>query len=93
MVKGVNKTVIEINNTGSKVFDRIVFYVSPQYGNLSTKNLNRAVRDFTLQMDGRSSGLGYNTIRQRRIARRRMIIAAVATVVVLSCVVTLILVL
>ena len=29
MVKGVNKTVIEVNNTGSKVFDRIVFYVSP----------------------------------------------------------------
>ena len=26
MVKGVNKTVIEVNNTGSKVFDRIVFY-------------------------------------------------------------------
>ena len=35
MVKGVNKTVIEVNNTGSKIFEKIVFYVSPQYGNLN----------------------------------------------------------
>ena len=39
MVKGVNKTIIEVNNTGSKFFEKIVFYVTPQYGNLST-NLN-----------------------------------------------------
>lgn len=93
MVKGVNKTVIEINNTGSKVFDRIVFYVSPQYGNLSTKNLNRAVREFTLQIDGRAGGLRYKTIRQRRIARRRIIVAAIASAIVLASVLTMIFVL
>ena len=31
MVKGVNKTVIEINETGSKYFERVVFFVSPEY--------------------------------------------------------------
>ena len=27
MVKGVNKRVIEVNNTGNKFFEKIVFYV------------------------------------------------------------------
>ncbi len=31
MVKGVNKTVIEINNTGSKYFDRVILFVNPSY--------------------------------------------------------------
>ena len=76
MVKGVNKTVIEVNNTGSKVFDRIVFYVSPACSNLSAKNLNRAVRNFTFQLDERA-GRGYGrTLRQRHILRRRVIIAS-----------------
>lgn len=45
MVKGVNKTVIEVNDTGSKMFEKIVFYVSPQYGNMSPANLSRAADD------------------------------------------------
>lgn len=51
MVKGVNKTVIEINNTGSRVFEKIVFYVTPQYGNLSPKRLQKATSDFLLRLD------------------------------------------
>ncbi len=76
MVKGVNKTIIEVNNTGSKVFDRIVFYVSPACSNLSAKNLNRAMKNFTFQLDDRA-GRGYKrTLRQRHILRRRLIIAS-----------------
>lgn len=31
MVKGVNKTIIEINNTGSKYFDRVLLFVNPAH--------------------------------------------------------------
>ncbi len=75
MVKGVNKTVIEVNNTGSKVFDRIVFYVSPACSNLSAKNLNRAIKSFTFQLDERA-GKGYKTLRHQRIMRRRALMGA-----------------
>ncbi len=51
MVKGVNKTVIEVNNTGSKYFEKIVFYVTPQYGNLSAKQLKRAASTFSFNFD------------------------------------------
>ena len=74
MVKGVNKTVIEVNNTGSKVFDRIVFYVTAQYGNLSAKELLKATESFTFQFDKRS-GRGYRRLR-RRMLRKRIILCA-----------------
>ena len=88
MVKGVNKTIIEVNNTGSKVFDRIVFYVSPACSNLSAKNLNRAIKNFTFQLDERA-GRGYKTLRQQRIMRRRVLIAAVVGSVMAAVCITL----
>lgn len=69
MVKGVNKTVIEVNNTGSKIFDRIVFYVTAQYGNLSAKELLKATEQFTFQFDKRS-GRGYEKLRRRMMRKR-----------------------
>lgn len=87
MVKGVNKTVIEVNNTGSKVFDRIVFYVNPTCSNLSAKTLRKAVQGFTFQLDERA-GRGYTALRKRYLNKRRMLYAlsavaalAVATVI------------
>ncbi len=47
MVKGVSKTIIEVNNTGSKLFEKIVFYVTPEYGNLSAKQLKKAASSFS----------------------------------------------
>ena len=69
MVQGVNKTVIEVNNTGSKVFDRIVFYVTAQYGNLSARELLKATESFTFQFDKRS-GRGYKLLRRRMLRKR-----------------------
>ncbi|MBQ5900322.1 MAG: hypothetical protein IIW86_00525, partial [Clostridia bacterium] len=46
MVKGVNKTVIEINETGSKYFERVVFFVSPEYSFMSQNKLETKVIDY-----------------------------------------------
>lgn len=92
MVKGVNKTVIEVNNTGSKVFDRIVFYVSPSCSNLSHKNLNRAIKNFTFDFDARA-GRGYHSLRKRMLLRRRIIVGAVIAAVLLISGITLMLIL
>lgn len=78
MVKGVNKTVIEVNNTGSKFFEKIVFYVTPQYGNLSTKQLLRETDNFTFNFAERADR-GYKTLR-RRMKRKRMLYLAGALV-------------
>ncbi len=90
MVKGVNKTVIEVNNTGSKVFEKIVFYVSPSCGNLNPKHLKRAMQSFTFQFDERAGG-GYKTLRQRMIMRRRIFIGATAGIIAFAAVMLVIL--
>ncbi|MBE6810301.1 MAG: hypothetical protein E7521_04495 [Ruminococcaceae bacterium] len=92
MVKGVNKTVIEVNDTGSKVFDRIVFYVSPTCGGLSSKSLNRAIKNFTFQIDERA-GRGYTSLRQRHLTRRRITIASIASAIVATAIIAIVLIL
>lgn len=67
MVKGVNKTVIEVNNTGSKIFEKIVFYVTPQYGGLSPERLQKAAGDFTFRFDEKGT---YAPLRRRCRAKR-----------------------
>ena len=88
MVRGVNKTVIEVNNTGSKVFDRIVFYVNPSCSSLSPKHLKRAMQNFSFQFEEKTAM--YKTVRQRRILRRRIIIAALVMVFIVATAITLI---
>ncbi|MBE6779519.1 MAG: hypothetical protein J6A78_03520 [Clostridia bacterium] len=72
MVKGVSKTIIEVNNTGSKLFEKIVFYVTPEYGNLNAKQLKRAAANFSFNYD---SSLQKSNLRQR--IRRKKVIKAI----------------
>ena len=70
MVKGVSKTVIVVNNTGNKYFEKLVFYVTPEYGNLSEGHLNSAATKFigTLDMrDGEKNSLRKRYKRKKKI--------------------------
>lgn len=91
MVKGVSKTIIEVNNTGSKLFEKIVFYVTPEYGNLSAKQLKKAASTFSFNYDGFAPAKG--ALRKRH--KRRQIInwMCIAGAVLVSAVTALILIL
>ena len=71
MVKGVNRTVIEVNDTGSEVFERIVFYVTPKYGNLNSRHLQQAVKKVTVGF-GSSADRGYKPLRRRMLRKKRI---------------------
>ncbi|MEE1185151.1 MAG: hypothetical protein UHX92_03635 [Acutalibacteraceae bacterium] len=75
MVKGVNKTVIEVNNTGSKMFEKIVLYVTPEYGNLSAKQLRRAASNLVLSFDEVKN---YRSLRKRFKTKRILFFSAIA---------------
>lgn len=45
MLKGVNKTVIEVKQTGNEVFEKVVFYVSPKYVGINERELRREADD------------------------------------------------
>ncbi|MBO5021758.1 MAG: hypothetical protein J6D52_13930 [Clostridia bacterium] len=70
MVKGVSKTIIEVNNTGSKLFEKIVFYVTPEYGTLSAKQLKRAAAEFSFNYD--SSLAQKTTLRKRYKTKKKV---------------------
>ncbi len=70
MVKGVSKTIIEVNNTGSKFFEKIVFYVTPEYGNLNAKYLKKAATEFSFNYNN-----AFNQRPLRKRVKRKKIIA------------------
>lgn len=91
MVKGVSKTIIEVNNTGSKLFEKIVFYVTPEYGNLSAKQLKRAAAEFSFNYDStltKSPGLRKRCKKKRKI---KISVIAAASLIVLGIVLLIIL--
>lgn len=70
MVKGVNKRVIEVNDTGSKFFEKIVFYVTPQYSELSPSQLKEATEFLSLKLEGnpKRTSLRKRHLRKKRVA-------------------------
>ena len=79
MVKGTSKTIIEVNNTGSKFFEKIVFYVTPEYGNLNAKHLKRAAAEFSFNYNNEFS----KTPLRKRIKRKKLITLIIASTAVL----------
>lgn len=70
MVKGVSKTVIVINNTGNKYFEKIVFYVSPEYGNSNSGHLNYAAAKFMSTME--PNPLNKKSLRKRHQKKKNL---------------------
>ena len=46
MIKGVNKMIVEINNTESEYFDKAILFVSPQMQHLPNKIINKEGKAF-----------------------------------------------
>lgn len=45
MVKGINRQVLEIQETGSPYFDRAFFFVKPEFAFTDEKKLRKAAED------------------------------------------------
>lgn len=48
MIKGINRQVLEIQDTGSEYFEKALFFVNPKFSTLSEKTL-REKADFSLK--------------------------------------------
>ena len=51
MVKGVNKSVIEINCTDNGYFERAILFVNPEYSYLSGKRITAEAEKFAKSLD------------------------------------------
>ncbi len=89
MVKGVSKTVIVVNNTGSKLFEKIVFYVTPEYGNLSAKQLKKAASGYSFHY---AEGYVPGKLRKSGLKKRRRLILLAASLLLSAVALTVLLV-
>ena len=51
MVKGVNKSVIEINCTDNGYFERAILFVNPEYSYLSHKRITAEAEKFAISLE------------------------------------------
>ncbi|MGN0458909.1 MAG: hypothetical protein ACI4IL_08060 [Eubacterium sp.] len=49
MLKGVNKQILEITNTESPYFEKIIFFVRPSSQNLSSEKLEKEAEKISIQ--------------------------------------------
>ena len=78
MVKGVSKTIIEVNNTGSRLFEKIVFYVTPEYGNLNAKQLKKAASEFSFNYANRNNKISLRKRQKKKKIIRLLIFLGLA---------------
>jgi hypothetical protein len=50
MIKGVSKQIIEINNTDDEVFEKVVFYIKPDFANLPEKITEKRAKAYLKDM-------------------------------------------
>ena len=91
MVKGTNRTVIEINDTGNKMFEKVILFVSAEYGNISTKRL-RKESELLLDNFCEKPIMQPKTIRQL-YKKKRVVAYCISGLLALSLIVGLIIVL
>ena len=60
MVKGVNKSIIEISETGSKYFSRVILFVSPEYVQKSSKKLTSEAQEIIKKLQISDSTILFN---------------------------------
>ena len=92
MVKGVNKQIIEINDTGNKYFEKVLLFVAPGKKDLPNELLQKRAKEYVIEFS--KSLTPTVSIREqvtKRRARRRaaiisglVIFAAVAAVVIIN---------
>ena len=76
MVKGVNKKIIEINNTENEFFEKIILYVSPKAGAPNSAKVKRAA---SLKTKGLRE-----ILEQKRRQKKRVIIFSLCAVALLA---------
>lgn len=82
MVRGVNRSIIEVNDTGNKYFERVLFFINPDYSSADDKKLQKAATDYIKNAEG-PHGIKRKKPRRRRLA---FALAAAAVIVATVCI-------
>jgi len=69
MVKGVNKTIIEINETGNEMFERVLLFVNPGKVYADSSKLKKEALDY---IKGLSPDIDMGLLRNRILRKKKI---------------------
>lgn len=87
MVKGVNKSIIEISETGSKYFSRVILFVSPEYVQKGSKKLTSEAQEIIKKIQMSDSTISLRS-EMSRIRKKKILTGTILVSVILIAVTT-----
>ncbi len=76
MLKGVNRRIIEINNTESEFFERAIVFVKPNFNGLDKSVLEREADGYVKLLYSGGAGFLRREARKKKIKKAVLFIAA-----------------
>ena len=80
MLRGVNKQIIEINETGNIFFERALLFVRPQYLELGARRLESEANKFLLDISKKPPARGVISLRRRRRTKRIILCSIIVAI-------------
>jgi len=71
MLRGTNRSIIEISETENKYFERALLFVKPEFGNMPPERLNKEAKRMIGMLTFSPVGLGRQVSARKRAAQRR----------------------
>lgn len=71
MIKGVNKSIIEINDTGSEYFEKAILFISANHADDSDKKLENKAREY-IENAHKPPFIPYFDLKEDRKRKRRL---------------------
>ena len=71
MLRGTNKSIIEISETENRYFEKAILFVKPEYVNLSPERLSREAKRMVGTLTFSPMGLGRQVTARKRAAQKR----------------------
>jgi hypothetical protein len=91
MVRGVNRQIIEINDTGNKYFEKALLFVAPGRSNTAEEKLNLEAGEYILSLTTDNKSVESLRSRHRKKSFRNRIVLGGSAIAVLTGLVLLIL--
>ncbi len=86
MIKGVNKAVIEVNDTGSEYFEKAIFFIRSKHSETSQKKLEEKAKEYISNSE-KPPVFKYFDLKEDRKRKRRLFLILGGYLLALSAVI------
>lgn len=83
MVKGVNKHIIEINDTGNKYFEKVLLFITPGKKDFPEEILHAKAKEYLIEIThNANTDLNLREIIRKKRAKKKALIASAVIITI-----------